>query len=173
MCRAACRFPRRKRHLMQQVVMRHLMWLAVVSVFCCGVKADTTHPTNEVGTLWKHIPLICTQASISQTASSRCLHQTEARYSSRAPMAPFLMLPYNPAQGAPDAPHSSFWHRWIAALHLFSSQLSGWSVSVSPGGIRLFLGSSHLCQVWPLPSFFLHPSTLTLVILHFGTLKLV
>lgn len=51
---------REKRHFIKQAVIRHLMPLAVVSVFCCVTgKTDTTHPANEVGTQCGSVTIWC------------------------------------------------------------------------------------------------------------------
>lgn len=144
------------------------MWLAAVSIFYCDVKADTAHPTNEVGSQRKLIPLICTQASTFQTASSHWLHRTDARHGNRAPVAPFLMLPYNQAQGPSCSPALSDIDGLLRSTSAPHSVVDGASACVLDETIlRYFPSLSRLTVV------FLHPSIQTLVILHFGTFKLV
>lgn len=46
-------------HFIKHTIRRHLMPLAVVSVFCWSVKTDTTHPANEVGTQCGSVTIWC------------------------------------------------------------------------------------------------------------------
>lgn len=112
------------------------MWLAAVWVVCWGVKATTSHPANKVGT------------SLSPTLSDpfpkqhRVTAFTEQPPGSATPprLLPFLTPLYHPAQEAPDAPHSSLWHRQITELQLNSSQLGEEGVRQHPRWdyLRLF-----------------------------------
>lgn len=134
MCCAACQFHRSNA---TSSIMRQL---AMVSAFCGAVKACSTHPTNEVGTLWKAHRFdqpsdVHRSNHIQPLPSPICNGTLNASFS-------FL----NPAHDAPDAPHSSFWHKWIVP-YLQSSQLLGGSVSKRLRRMQLFLGTSRLWQV--------------------------
>lgn len=109
---------------------------------------------------------MCTQASISQTASSRCLHQTEARYSNRAPLAPFLMMPYNPAPAAADA-HCRFSLTWTDCCSLplvlpASWMKCRWMSWMHHNIFRYFSPLSGLTIIFLLLQF-LHPNSCGLV----------
>lgn len=86
----------------------------------CSFQSQSSHSSNKwVWHTVKARPLwsVFTHPALKYP-SSRNHHQAEARYSSRAPMALFLMLPDNPAQPAPAVPHRFFWHRCIVVLYL-------------------------------------------------------
>lgn len=99
----------------------------------------------------------------------------EFRCSTNTPMAPFLMLQRDPAQVAPDASRRSSWHRWIVAVFLSSSKLSGWGVSTHPASDYSWIPPSSVeSDYYPHPPT-THPFSLLWshapVNLHFGERK--
>lgn len=99
--------------------------------------------------------LVYLRSSIFQTAPVHRLHQPAFRWSTDAPMAPFLTVHRDPVRAAPGAPRRSSWHRRIVAVGPSSSELSGWSVGTHPASDYSWIPPSSVGSDHYLPFFLL------------------